>query len=109
LRVLARGSVEALERLAKNESLRTHDPEVQMRARERSGVQVTVFGMEADCTVPVRLYSAVEQREKLVGSRQGNCLPCKVCRIGENAVSIGKQADVFISQATLWNSQRMRQ
>lgn len=91
VRVRARERIDELDRLVNNESIRTQDPEVQSRARERSGAGAE----EASDSIvpPVGLHSSAEQREDLVRSREENRVRFKVRRTGENATSIAQQAD----------------
>ena len=83
MRVHARESIDKLDRLVNNKSIRTQDPEVQRRAREKSGAGAE----EASDSIvpPVGLHSSAEQREDLVWSREENCVRFKVRRTGENS------------------------
>jgi hypothetical protein len=93
MRVRARESIDELDRLVNNESMRTQDPEVQRRARVRSGAGAEEASDSIVIVPPVGLHSSAEQREDLVRSREENRVRFKVRRTGENATSIAQQAD----------------
>jgi hypothetical protein len=99
MRIFAQECIDALDCLAENELVRTQDQEVQWRARERSGVSI---GKVSDSMVPVGLYSAVEQQEELICTRNENRGPHKLCKIGKNAACIGQQADGVAMHAMRW-------
>ena len=97
--VQAQESINALDRLVHNKSIHTLDPEIQRRARERSGTEEASDSMAP----PVGLHSLAEQREELVwSSREENPVQFKVLRINENATSISQQANVVAMNAMRW-------